>query len=113
MHDELRKHAKEEEFDVANGEPEVAPVMPPLQNFQAVSVERDIAVKVLLVECLHRNGGPAIVLLAVLCLVELQVVFNWLAREFGLFVSARQVIGRDEPESGKNGKIQDNSEEYE
>lgn len=113
MHDQLWNEAKEKVLDVANCEAEVGPVVSPFQGFQAVSLKRDVAIEVHLVERLHGNGGPAIVLLAVLGFMESQIVFDWLAREFGFLVLARQVIRADNPEHGKDGQVENDREEDE
>lgn len=110
VHDQLRDHAKQEVLDQAKGEAEVGPVMAELQNVQAVALEVDVAIEVLLVESLHGNL-LATVGLTVLCLVELKVCLDGLARELGLLVLAGGIFGGDNPESGEDRQVNDQSEE--
>lgn len=88
MHDDLRNHAEKEELDQTNGEAEAGPVMPVLHDLEAVTVEVDVAVKVHLMEGLHRDLVLAMVLALVLGLLEREVMLNRAPRKLGLLILA-------------------------
>lgn len=111
MHNQLRNHAQQEVTEESNGEVEVGPVVTHLQNLKAVSLEVDIAVKELLLERLQGNLVLSIVGVAVLLLVELEVVLNGLAGELGLVVLAGGNLGGDDPEASEDGNVQDEGKE--
>lgn len=104
VHDELGNHAGKEELDQTNGEAEACPVMPVLENLEAVTVEVDVTVKVHLMEGLHGDLVLALVFCLVLRLLEGEVVLDGLARVFGLLVLAGAVGGDDEPEGTEKGE---------
>ena len=110
VHDHLRNHAEQEVLNQAKGEAEVGPVVAQLQNVQAVALEVDVAIEVLLIEGLHGDLLAAVGF-TVLCLVELKVRLDRLARELGFLVLTGGIFGGDNPESGENGQVDDQSEE--
>lgn len=62
--------------------------MTPFENLQHVAIELDLAIEILLLKGLDRNLLLAIVCIAVLGLVELQIVLDRLAGQLGLVVLA-------------------------
>lgn len=100
-------HAKEEVLDQSEGEAGLGPVVAPFQSLEHVALELDFAVKVLFLECLKGNLLLAVVGVAVLGLVELEVVLNGLAGKLGLFVLAGCEFGREPPKGAQDGKTQD------
>ena len=93
MHDDFRDHASQEETEETQCEPEVGPVVPVLHGFQTIALEVDIAVKVLLVEGLHRDPVLAMVPGPVRLFVEGEVMFDRTTRISSLFIF-----------SGRNGR---------
>ena len=104
MDNHLGDHAKEEVLDQPEGEAGLGPVVAPFEDFEHVAIELYLAVEVLLLERLDRDLLLAVVCVAVLGLVELEVVLNGLAGEFGLFVLAGRELRGEPPEGTENGK---------
>lgn len=102
MHNHLRKHAEQEVLDEADGKAEASPVVPVLHNLQAVAIEVDITVEIHLMEGLHGNLVPAMVLRLVRRLLEGEIVLDRPAREPGLLVPPRGDGRDDEPESSQD-----------
>ncbi len=94
VHDDLRNHAEQEIPDEADGEPEACPIVSIFHDLQTVAIELHIPVKVHLVEGLHGNLGPAMVLGLIGGLLEGEVVLDGAAGESGLLVEAG-ADGRD------------------
>jgi hypothetical protein len=98
-------------LDQAESEPWLGPVVAPLEDLQHVAIELHLTIEVLLLEGLDGDLLLAIVCIAVLGLVELEVVFNGLAGQLGLLVHAGGEFRREPPEGAQNGEEQDKSEE--
>lgn len=111
VHDDLRKHAKEEELQEANSEAEVGPVMTILHNVKAVTLEVDISIKVLLVEGLHGDLVVATVLVSVGLLLEVEVVLDGAAGELNLLGLAGRYGRDDQPPNGEDRKIDEDGKE--
>lgn len=111
MHNDLGNHAKEEKLDEANGEAEAGPVVSVLHNLETVTLEVDIAVKVLLVEGLHGDLLVTLVLVFVGLLLEVEVLLDGTAREAGLFVLSGGDGRDDQPEETEDGEIDDEGKE--
>ena len=62
MHQHLGYHTSQKETVQAQRHPEVRPVMSIFHNLQSITLEINIAVKIHLVECLHRNLALSVVL---------------------------------------------------
>jgi len=99
VHDQFWDHAKQKVLNQTESKAEIDPVMAHFQNLKAVTLKVDIAVKIFLVECLHRNLLVAIVAFTVLLFVKLQVVLDRLAWELGFLILARCDLGGNDPES--------------
>ena len=111
MHDHLRHHASEEIPEQTQGKAEVGPVMPVLQQFQCVPFEVDEAIKVHVVEGLHGNLVPAMVLVSVLLSVELEIVLDGLAGKMRLLILARRHGRKDGPEAHEDWDTGEDGEE--
>lgn len=110
VHDNFGHHACQEEPVQAQGKPELGPVMSVLHNFQSVTVELYVAVKVHFVESLHWNLVAASVLDFVAVFFKRKVVLDGSAGETSFFVDARGHGGSYGPEchedrdSGEDGE---------
>ena len=91
-------HAEEEVLDQSKGEAGLGPVMAPFEDLKHIAIKLNFTVKVLFLERLDRNLLLAIVGVAILGLVELEVVLDGLAGKFGLFVLAGSEFRREPPE---------------
>jgi hypothetical protein len=111
VHNDLGNHAKEEKLDEANGEAEAGPVVSVLHNLETVTLEVNIAIKVLLVEGLHGDLLVALVLVSVGLLLEVEVLLDGTAREADLFVLSGGDGRDDQPEETENGEIDDQGKE--
>jgi hypothetical protein len=80
MHDDFRNHAREEEFEEAQGEAEACPIMAIFHHFQTIALEINLFVKVHLMKCLHWYAAFSIVLHAILVAAEMQIVLHRPAR---------------------------------
>jgi len=109
MDNHLGDHAKEEVLDQSEGEAGLGPVVAPFKDVEHVAIEFNVAVKVLFLERLNGDLLLAVVGVAVLGLVELEVVLNGLAGEFGLFVLAGREFRREPPKGAQDGQAQDES----
>src|SRR5207237_802336 len=89
---------------------EIGPVMTVFKNFQAVSLEGNIALKIHFVENLHRNLSATPVFHGIFLLVELEIVLDTLSRELDFLILPRRVGGHDNPESNQDRKIHDQGE---
>jgi hypothetical protein len=107
----LRNHAKEEVLDQTEGETGLGPVVAPLEDLEHVGVELNLAIKVLLLESLEGDLLLAVVGIAVLVLVELEVVLNGLAGQLGLLVLAGSKLRGEPPEGTEDGQSKENSQE--
>lgn len=101
MHDQLRDHARQEVLDQADGEAEAGPVMPVLHHLQTVAIDVNVAIKIHLMERLHGNLVPALVLDPVCGPLEGEIMLNRAARESGLLVFPRRDGRDDEPKAGQ------------
>lgn len=110
VHDSLRDEAEQKVPNISNSEAKVGPVVTHLEYLETVALEADLAIEVLLLECFKRNLVLAVVAVAVLLFVEVEVVLNGLVGQLDFFVLSRCKFGRQDPEDGKNGQIQDQRE---
>lgn len=111
MNNHFGDHAKEEVLDQTESETGLGPVVAPFEDVEHVALELDLAIEVLLLESLDGDLLLAVVCIAVLLLVELQVVLNGLARELGLLVLAGRELRGQPPERSQNGKGGEQSNE--
>jgi hypothetical protein len=111
VHDHLGKETEEEVLDQSECEARLGPVVAPFEDLQHVAFQLDIAIKVLFLERLNGDELLTIVRVAVLGLEELEVVFDALAGELGLFVLARSEFGCEPPEGSQDGEEEDKSQE--
>jgi hypothetical protein len=111
VHNHLGNEAKEKVLDEAEGEARLRPVVAPFEDLQHVAIDLHLAVEVLLLERLDGNELLAVVSIAVLGLVELQVVLDGLAGQLSLFILAGRDLGGDPPEGPENGQAQHESKE--
>jgi len=112
VHNHLREETEEEVLNQTKSEARLGPVVAPLEDLQHVAIELQLAVEVLLLESLKGNLLLAVVCIAVLGLVELEVMLNGLAGQLGLFVLARSELGGEPPEGAQDGEEQNKGEEY-
>lgn len=113
MPEKVGNGASEELLDVSDREPEARPIVPVFHDLQHIAIDRDVAIEVHLVESLHGDGGPAMVLLLVLLLLESEVMLDGLARELGLLASAGRILGGDNEEGSEDRQVEDQGEEDE
>lgn len=111
VNDHFGDHAEEEVLDQTDGEAGLGPVVAPFENVEHVSLQLDLAVEVLLLEGLDWDLLLAVVGIAILLLVELEVVLNVLARELGLLVLAGRKLGGQPPERSEYRKSGDQGKE--
>jgi hypothetical protein len=83
-----------------------------LHNLQAIAVKLYIAIKIHLMECLHRNLVLATVLQTVSFLLEGEVVLDRTARIFNLLILSRSEDRGNEPETRKDGQRGEKGKEY-
>jgi hypothetical protein len=81
------------------------------EGLKRVHVERHVTVEVHLVERLHRDFLAAAVRLAVLLLLEAEVMLDGPTREAGLLGLAGCILGRDDPERPENREREARGEE--
>lgn len=111
VHDNLWHHASQEEPEQADSETEVGPVVAVLHDLQCVTVEVDLAIKVLLVEGLHGDLVAAVVLGLVFGTVEGEIVLNWCTGVLGLLVLAGSVSRSNGPEGDEDWEAGQDGEE--
>ena len=105
VHNDLGNHAKEEELDETKSEAKVGPVMAVLHDLEAVTLEVNIAVEVLLVESLHGDLLVAAVLVSVGLLLEVEVFLNGAARKADLLILSGGDSGDDQPPGTENREV--------
>ena len=111
MHNDLWKHARQEESKKTQCKSEAGPVVPVLHYFQRVTFEVDISVEVHLMKRLHWDLVLAAVLHPVFLFVELEVVFYAPTRIASLFILPRRYARGDGPEDHENGDARKEGEE--
>lgn len=111
MNNHLRDHAKEEVLDQTESEAGLRPVVAPFKNVEHVAIELNFTIEVLFLEGLDGNLLLAVVSVAVLLLLEFQVVLDVLAWQLGLLVLARRELRSEPPEGTKDGQSCDQSNE--
>lgn len=84
-----------------------------LHSLKSIALKAHIAVKVHLMESVHRNLDIALVLFLILCLLELEIMLNRLSGELDLLVSARGEATRKGPVPDQNGEGGEKSKEDE
>lgn len=89
MHDHFRCERKENMFEKAQGKSEARPIVSVFQNFQAVSIEIDLAVKELGHERLIRYLAVSAVLGFIFGVFKRKVMLNWATWELDFLVLAR------------------------
>lgn len=88
MHYNLWNHASQEELVQTHGEAKASPIMSVLENFQAVSIEFNVAIEVHFEECPHWNLVSALVFCLVGLLLEGEVMFDWTSRILDFLILA-------------------------
>jgi hypothetical protein len=83
----------------------------PFEDIEHVAVELNLTVEVLLLEGLDWDLLLAVVGIAILLLLEFQVVLDGLAGQLGLLVLARGKLRGEPPERTKNRQSCDQSNE--
>lgn len=111
MHNDLRHHTSQKILDQGISKFEVGPIVPLFQNLQAVTLEIDITIEVLLMKSFHGNRLLAIVLILILVLVESKIVFNRLARKFGLLILPGGKGRGENPECSQERNINNQGKE--
>lgn len=111
MHNHLRNHAGQEELIQSHREFESGPIMTVLQHFESIALEIDLAIKVHLMEGLHGDLVLAMILGTIMLVVEMQVVLNRTAGEFGLLISAGTNAGSNSPEDHQDWNGREQGEE--
>ena len=111
VHNDFWHHARDKVHHNANREPKARPIMPQLEHIQHIALNIHLPIKVLLMERMHGDLIPSIILLPVLLPVEGQILLNALAREAGLLVLARREGGVARPEGGEDGDGREEGEE--
>ena len=112
VHNDFRHEAEENELEQADCKSEACPIMPVLQDLQTIAIELNLAIKVHVVEGLHRNLVSAAVLDLVGFVLEGKVVLNGASRKSGLFVLARGEHRMEGPECNEDGDGSKEAEEY-
>jgi hypothetical protein len=102
MHDDLGSKLEEDEFKQAQGESEGCPVMSVLHDFQRISIEVNLTIKVHVVECFHWNLAGSSVLELVGIILEGQVMFDGATWNRGLFILARTEGRGEVPEPNQD-----------
>lgn len=112
VHDDLRNEASQEVLVKTSRESEASPIVSVFQDFQTITLEVNLSVKIHLKESPHWNPVLATVLLSILLLVEVEIVFNWASWVFGLFVNSRAHTRHGMPEADKNRNGSEEGKEY-
>jgi len=110
VHKQLRNHAQQKVLEKTLCKLEIGPVVTVFKNFQAVSLEGNIALKIHFIENFHRNLSTTLVFHGILLLVELEIVLNTLSRELDFLILPRRIRGHDNPEPNQDRKIHDQGE---
>ena len=100
VQDHLRYEAEEEELEDIEREVEGSPIMSILQHLKTISFELDIAIEKQCLESVNWYLVPPFVPLLVRFLEEVQIGFDWSAREFNFLVLAGCEAGGEIPEAG-------------
>ncbi len=90
MHDGLGQHAKQEEFEEAEREAEIGPIVAVLHYFEAIAFEVNLSVEVHLVKCFHWNPVLARIFYSVTLLMKVQIVLHWSTRISSFLIFARR-----------------------
>jgi len=73
---QLRHKAQQEVLEEAKRQPEISPIMSPLQNLQHITIELHISIEVLLLKNLDRYLIPSLIPFFVFCVLEGDVAFD-------------------------------------
>jgi hypothetical protein len=111
VQNDLGHHASHKEPHQADGEAEASPIVSVFHDFQSITLEVYLTVKVHFMESLHGDLVAPIVLVTVFLVVEGQVVLDGLAWVLGLLVLARRKSRICSPEGGEDGDAGEQAEE--
>jgi hypothetical protein len=111
VHNNLGREVEEDEFEQADGKSEAGPIMSVLQNLQTIAIELDVAIKVHVVESLHRNLVPTAVFNLVGFILEGEIVLDRTSRKSGLFILARSEGRCECPEAEEDREGGEETEE--
>lgn len=111
MQQQLGDEAEQEVLEETHGELEVGPVVTVLESLQSITLEVNLAIKVLLIEDLHGNLALAAVGGTVMLAVEVQVVLDGQATVLSLLGLAGRDGRGNSPESHENGDGSENGKE--
>ena len=73
---QLRHKVQQEVLEEAKRQPEISPIMSPLQNLQHITIELHISIEVLLLKNLDRYLIPSLIPFFVFCVLEGDVAFD-------------------------------------
>lgn len=94
VHNNFRNKAKQDELEQTDRKPEARPIMSILHNLQTIPIEIHVAIKIHIVERLHRNLILPSVLEPVSLILEREVMFDWTTRKPSLLILPRRERGR-------------------
>lgn len=109
--DDVLEEVEDDELDEGPGEDPAGPVMAVLEDVKTVTVEVDLAVKVLVDEGLHGDLVVGVPSCAVGLVLEGQVLVDGAAGQLGLLVGSGCQPGGDEPVGDEDGEEEDDDEE--
>lgn len=89
VHNDLWCKLEEDKLEKADGESEASPVGSVFKDFQAVTIEFDVTIEVLVVESLHRNLRLSAIPQSIGLVLEGEVMLDWAPRQSNLLISAR------------------------
>ena len=98
MHNHLWYHAKQKVLEQTGRKAENGPVMAILHYVEGIALEVDKAIKIHLVESLHRYLVLAPVSHPVLLPLKGEVVLHWFSRDFSFLVQAWREARGERPE---------------
>lgn len=111
VHDDLWCELEEDKLEKADGESEASPIGSVLEDLQAVTIEFDIAIEVLVVESLHRDLRLSTIPQSIGLVLEGKVMLDWAPGQSNLLISARAEARRHSPERNKNWDRGEDGEE--
>lgn len=102
MHDELRHHSKQEEFEEAERKAEIGPIVAVLHYVKTITFEVNLPIKVHLVKFFHGNPILARIFYPVTLIMKIQVVLHRSTRVPSLLVLARRYGRGNRPKHHQN-----------
>lgn len=100
----LRYKAQQEILEEPKRQPEIRPVMSPLQHLQHITIELHGPIKILLLKHLYRYLVPSLVLFFIFLVLKGNVAFDWAIGEFDFVVFAWREDRREVPKGREEGK---------